>query len=111
VREVTERGQFWLPDSPGTKVSGVYEFVPGEGGRLSLIGKLTSPTNRELRTFPRVVGEITSSGHIALENCFVTRSTFGFGGLDEETSASDLLCAVRFIQLTNHSCSIGSPSA
>ncbi|MCO1616774.1 hypothetical protein M8C11_18840 [Micromonospora sp. CPM1] len=85
MRELTARGNFWLPETPDRKVGGVLEFHPGEGGKLSLIGELSEPwsSRAESRTSGRIVGQ-SGSKYLTLDNCFQTYHQMGSGlGLEE----------------------------
>ncbi len=68
-------GQFWLPDDPDTKVTGIVTFSSSEGAALSLIGSFIDIMDKvERRPSPdyrRIVGE-TVRGNLTLDDCHLT---------------------------------------
>lgn len=84
MRELTARGNFWLPEAPDRKVGGVLEFRPGDGAKLSLIGALSEPSTfgDRSRTPGRIVGQ-SGNNFLTLDNCFQTYHSIG-SGLDAE---------------------------
>jgi ApeA N-terminal domain 1 len=69
-------GEFWLPDDPTGKISGVVTFSPTEGGVLSLIGSFADIwdriNQRPVPNYQRILGE-TDRGGLTLDDC---RRTF-----------------------------------
>ncbi|MFI7680490.1 hypothetical protein HFP15_30960 [Amycolatopsis sp. K13G38] len=74
--EVQFDGEFWLPDNPDNKISGVVTFSPTAGGTLSLIGSFADISDRinqrPTPNYQRIVGE-TAHGGLTLDDC---RRTF-----------------------------------
>lgn len=68
-------GQFWLPDAPDTKVTGIVTFSPSEGTALSLIGSFTNIMDKVNRRpspdYRRIVGETVRS-YLTLDDCHLT---------------------------------------
>ncbi len=87
-------GQFWLPDDPDTKVTGIVTFSPSEGAALSLIGSFTDfmdmLNRRPSPDYRRIVGETILGDfrfvtlddcHLTFENPFGRRQRFIVGRL------------------------------
>jgi hypothetical protein len=79
MRELTARGDFWLPEAADQKVSGLLEYRPGDGAKLSLIGELPDAP----RTPGRIIGHC-SNKYMTLDNCFQTYHRRGLGGSAEQ---------------------------
>lgn len=69
-------GEFWLPDAPADRISGVVTFSPTDGGVLSLIGSFADIwdriNQRPVPNYQRILGETDRCG-LTLDDC---RRTF-----------------------------------
>jgi ApeA-like protein len=77
-----ERGDWWVPDDPGTKVPGVLRFSRDTGVALTLHGVFSLQRGSGKPHYPRLHGVVRTTPY-TLENC----QTVGFGVDDTQTIA------------------------
>jgi hypothetical protein len=89
------KGQWWLPEKPDERVSGILTYVPQEGASLALIGSFTDSVTALTGSFSLeiVLGE-SDLGFVTLHDCIETQLTIG------STSSSNL--KVRNVLLGHH---------
>lgn len=85
TEEYEQRGWWWLPESPGSRVSGLFSFSPTAGITLDLHGSLNKMEKTGSRCFT-ILGILASGSSATLRDCYVRSSTgtYGLSGYQQD---------------------------
>jgi hypothetical protein len=72
------KGQWWLPEKPDERVSGILNYVPQDGASLELLGSFSDSVAVLTGSFaPPIVLGNSDQGLVTLHDCIQTQSTIG----------------------------------
>lgn len=85
TEECARRGWWWLPESPGSRVPGLFSFSPTAGIKLDLHGTLDEMDKTGSRC-PTILGVVSTGHSVTLRDCFVRNSevTYAFSGHQQD---------------------------
>jgi hypothetical protein len=89
------KGQWWLPEKPEERVSGILTYIPQDGALLELIGSFADSVVAFTSSFaPEIVLGESDHGLVTLHDCTLTQLTLG--------SMSSSSLKVRNVLLGHH---------
>lgn len=75
------KGQWWLPQSPGTKITGSLAFEPMTGAQLELDGSFFPPTGPQPVEVELIHGQMFNGHLVTLLNCLCTSNNLNLPAL------------------------------
>jgi hypothetical protein len=94
-------GEWWLPENPNRKASGILKFEPITGGTLQLIGALVDIQDGDQPSHPPVILGKCLGGKVTLLNNSETRSQLTLEGIGISIFQTGLICDGIHLQNKN----------